>query len=340
MGVFVAMVGLAAGQPAAPHLPVDPFRFLSPGITIDATDRTRLDQGEPVVRMLPGRRGFVMLLAAIRVDVTPERFLDWAVEPERLQRGKYVPQVGRFSDVPRVSDVEGLTAEPGDIEELRRCRPGRCGVKIHGAEIKLAQARLQGPDWRRRGDSVIRELLVQRATAYLARGDAGLQPYQDNGQDVVPGVAFGELVSGLPFLHVRFPGLVRYLVDYPLARTGRVVTSRLYWSKEALGVKPIVGITHHVVALHGDPRLPEVLVVGKQVFATHYKNASVTVTALAGGPDGRYLVYLHRSDLDMLEGFLGGLTRRMIERRIRGEAPRVLRELRFRLEHGAPEQTQ
>lgn len=76
--------------------------------------------------------------------------------------------------------------------------------------------------------------------------------------------------------------------------------------------------------------------MAKQVFATHYKNGAVTVTVITRPGPERYLVYVHRSQLDVIHGIFGGLVRRMIERRVRSEAPGVLMGLRTRLERGDP----
>jgi len=63
---------------------------------------------------------------------------------------------------------------------------------------------------------------------------------------------------------------------------------------------------------------------------------AVSMTAIAGSGEARYLVYLHRSHVDVLQGFFAGLVRRIVEGRIRDEAPAVLNALRSRLEHGDP----
>jgi hypothetical protein len=112
--------------------------------------------------------------------------------------------------------------------------------------------------------------------------------------------------------------------------------SFLYWSKETLGMKPIISITHFSAARFNSPELPAAVVVAKQVYATHYKNASITVTALVAEDDRRYLVYLNHAHVDAFRGFFGGIVRRAVERRVKAEAPAVLRGLRVRLESGEP----
>jgi hypothetical protein len=95
--------------------------------------------------------------------------------------------------------------------------------------------------------------------------------------------------------------------------------------------------TSLIVRSH-DPGLPDALVAGKEIFATHYVNASLGLTAiLRGAPGGsNYLAYLNRSEVDMLGGVFGGLVRWFMQRRVKGEAANVLQELRRRLESGEP----
>lgn len=82
--------------------------------------------------------------------------------------------------------------------------------------------------------------------------------------------------------------------------------------------------------------MPEAVIVGKQVFATHYSDGSLSVTAVVRDGPRRYFAYINESDLDVLDGFWGGLARRILERRMRSEAPKVLETLRHRLESGEP----
>jgi hypothetical protein len=84
--------------------------------------------------------------------------------------------------------------------------------------------------------------------------------------------------------------------------------------------------------------VPEMLVIGKQILATHYIDAWLGVTALVRNPtNGRaYLVYVNRASLDMLKGFWGPLVRRILQQRLKAEAPAVLNGIRRRLESGMP----
>jgi hypothetical protein len=56
-----------------------------------------------------------------------------------------------------------------------------------------------------------------------------------------------------------------------------------------------------------------------------------------GGPN--YLVYVNRSQVDVLRGMFGGIVRWFIEHRLKDEAAEVLQGLRRRLESGEPPPT-
>ena len=116
------------------------------------------------------------------------------------------------------------------------------------------------------------------------------------------------------------------------------VESFVYWSKEQIAGKPIVSATHVSTLRSDDPDLPEGLAATVGIFSTHYVDASLGVMAVvresAGGPG--YLVYINRSQVDVLGGIFGGLVRMVVQRRLRSEATDVLRDIRKRLESGNP----
>ena len=296
----------------------------------------KLETGGTDVRVLAGRDGFVSIFAAIRTKASGDRLLAWAGEIELLQKGKYVPEIGRFSAPPRVEDLAGLVFEDDDLEEIHRCRLGNCGVKLSDGEIVQVQRVIGASDWKALLQGELRQILVQRAREYLLAGDAGAPLYHDDRKPVSPSEVFTLLVQRLLFLPRHFGCLTTYVRQYPGSGDAHVVGSFLYWSKESLGAKPIISITHLTLARFDDPWLPETLVVAKQVFATHYKNGSVTVTAITRSGPERYLVFVHPFQVDLIHGIFGGLVSRMMERRVRCEAPGVLLGLRKRLEGGDP----
>jgi hypothetical protein len=327
--VPVLYVALAGAQ-AAP--PVSPFEPLQPDVSISTEERSRLDAGETVVRVTPGHDGYLSLTAVVRVNAGSDRLIAWASNVELLQKGKYVPEIGRFSAIPAVADLDGLAIAEADLDALGRCRPGKCGVKLSADEIVA----LDGYRTRPELDMAYRQLLVQRARAYLARGDICMLPYHDHREPVATVPLFHTLVARMEFFPRRLGRLSKFLRDFPAPADEHVGETFLYWSKETLGMKPIISITHFSAARFNGPGMPTAVVVAKQVYASHYKNASITVSALVSDGSANYLVYLNRSHVDAFQGVFGGMVRRVVERRVQAEAPGVLFGLRKRLESGDP----
>lgn len=313
----------------------EPLAFLGPGVQIGSADRRRLDAGHAVVRMLPASGRALGVAAAVRIAAPPERLLTWTKEIATLRRSRYVPLVFRFSSPPRIEDLDALALDERDLNDLQRCRPGDCQIKLSAGEMARLLAHITPhSDWRHSVQQEFRQIVHDRAEAYLRDGDGGLPPYNDERVPIAPVVEFAALVDRLGL--AQPPGVPEYLQYFPRLDHPDVVDSFLYWSTEALGARPITSVTHVTLLQGEEPAVPRALVIAKQVFATHYRDGAVSMTTIAGRDDERYLVYVHWSHVDMLDGFFGGLLRRVIEGRVRDEAPPVLDALRTRLENGDP----
>ncbi len=325
---------------AAPATASDPFAFFRPSVVVSVDDRRHLDQGQPVAGVVPGQDSEVAVFAAVPVDVDGDRLVAWMRHIADLKKSPYVLAIGRFSDPPRIEDLEGLTLDDEDLSEIRQCQPRHCGVKLTGAEMDRLRHTIAdaGTAWKPALQDAFRHLVLERVQLYLADGHAGLPAYEDKGGSVSRAASLSSVVRHSEFLGERLPRFAEYLDHYPRAPMPDV-ESFIYWSKERLGGRPIVSATH-VGIVRGDGVLaPDALVAGKGIFATHYINASLGLTALMRGAPGAhdYLVYINRSDVDVVRGFFGGLARWLMERRLEKEASGVLSGLRRRLESGDPD---
>lgn len=316
---------LAAADASGP----DVFAFLAPDVTLDAEDRARLDAHDPIVQVRAGKDGMIAMSALVRVDAPVETFVAWA-QDLASQQGRYVPEIGRFSVPPRLEDLQALTLEPDDLAALSRCRPGACAVKLSDDEM----THLAAIDERAALERGFREMLVARAAEYLTRGDAAMPPYHDHATPLRPAEAFAEVADRLTFFPKNLPCHANYLRGAPAAHDARIGASFLYWSKETLGMRPIISITHLSVSRVTEPGLPAAVAAARQVYATHYKNAALTVTALLVRGDSRYVAYVNRTSVDAFQGLFGGMVRGVVERRVKAEAPGVLRALQRRLQSG------
>ena len=71
----------------------------------------------------------------------------------KFKRSKSVLQIGVFGASASVADVQDLTLDPDDIDELERCRPGACGVQLSSEAIRrFQQVAVRNPPQSRNGD--------------------------------------------------------------------------------------------------------------------------------------------------------------------------------------------
>ena len=314
----------------------DPFAFFRPTVIVTDGERRQLARGDPVARVVPAQDREVMVFAAVPVTIGPDRLVAWMRNVAAFKKSRYVLAIERFSDPPRIEDLATLNIDNGDLEAIRQCRRGDCSLKLAGAEMELLQRAAAG----RRGgletslQRAFRVVVLERVQTYL-RGATGhcsttkivASPYRSTHAS--------RLLAHMAVL-ARTSQFANVLARYPRVPAPDV-ESFVYWSKEDLSAKPIISATHVNIIRHDDGVRPDVLVAGKGIFATHYMTASLGLTALVRGTDGGdYLVYLNRSEVDVLGGFFGGIVRMFVERRLKSEASDILRGLRTRLESGDP----
>lgn len=334
--VAAAVAGVRVGGTHARR--ADPFAFFHPDVTVDAADRERLDRGDVVVRVLPSRDGQLSVFASSRLDAPAEALVTWTRAIAELKQSKFVRAVRRFSDPPVLEDLDALVLDEGDVEAVRQCRVGDCGVKLERHELESLRAATAGPEWRAAIQQEFRRVVLNRVNAYRSEGLAGLAPSVDRRDGLQPKDAFAAILAASPYLRDRLPGIGSRLMDYPRVDVPGV-ESFFYWSKDQYSTgKGVISVTHVDVVRPDAVGAPAVLVLGKEIFATHYRTGSLGVTAVVHDPvfDQRYLVYINRSQVDLLHGLFGGLKRKLIEGRLASESESFVRLVRTRLESGAP----
>lgn len=335
-----AIAGIVAGIQAGgtSTLRTDPFAFFEPHVVVGAADRERLERGDVVVRILPSRNGQLGVFAASRFNGPAEALVTWTRAIAELKQSRFVLAVQRFSDPPALEDLDAMALDEGDVEAVRRCRIGDCGVKLAAQEIESLRAAGAGPEWRTAIQREFRRAVLNRVHAYRSDGLAGLPAYADRPGVVRPADVFASILAGSPYLRDRLPGIEERLTDYPRADAPGV-ESFFYWSKEQYGTgKRVISVTHVDIVRPDAAGAPAVLVLGKEIFATHYRTGSLGLTAVVydPAPDRRYLVYINRSQVDLLHGVFGGLKRKLIEGRLADESTELVRAVRGRLESGVP----
>jgi hypothetical protein len=121
--------------------------FLVSSFGVSSQEIEAIDHGYVMARTLPARDPReVATLGVVRVQVTPEFYVEQLADIVRFKRTEAVLEIGRFGNPPDLRDVAALTLDDSDIGRLRDCQVGDCGIQLSAEAI--AQFR-KGVDWRR-----------------------------------------------------------------------------------------------------------------------------------------------------------------------------------------------
>jgi hypothetical protein len=309
-------------------------KFLAATAGFSAEKLANLDRGNPEGSIFDSRISTEMApFGAIRVRVPGDYFLRRYRDIADFKKAKEVLKVGKFSSPPRIEDLEGLTLEPGEIDALRKCRPGDCVIKMSDPMIRRLQENVdwKAPDSGSRAMSVYRQLLLEYVKDYLARGRPALMEYHNRKTPIRLQEQSDSILADSTSLKARFPAVARFLDTFPNQPPPNT-EQFIYWSKEAFGFKPVVSVTHAVVH---SPAPGSIVIASRQLYATHYFIGSLGLAEFAENTPtgaGAYMMYLNRTRVDLLGSFFGPLIRRIVRGRVQEGMERNLRLVKERLE--------
>jgi hypothetical protein len=320
----------SAASPVQTYL-TDNFRF-------GANEFRDLERRLPVTRTLDTADGReVATVSAIQVRVPAEFYADQLRDIVAFKRNASVLQIGRFGVPARAEDAAGLTLEPDDVDHLRGCRPGACKIQLSAEAI--ARFRREVPSGTAAphdaANRTMREVLAGLVNRYRSSGDASLEPYADVDPPTSVATEFARMIASRPAILQRVPVLHDHLVRYPPHDNDAGVNDLIYWSKERMGPAVVVSVTHLAIArIDGAPPLAYAA-ASKQIYSSHYFDASLGLTIVLrdeAGPESAYLVYANRSRIDALGGIFGGVKRAIVRSRARAAAHGSMVEARDRVE--------
>ena len=171
---FLGLLGFDAGRPT--DVTSNDFAFLRPWFDLEQREREKLAQRRVVVRSLPAADRQIGVIAVSAVAISPEAFVARVRAAGDLKRGV---TSNRFSDPPSLQDLATLSLDEGDIDRLRRCRPGDCRLNFADHEISAMQLALRGSPKgaATEGQEAFRRVVLDRILRYKAGGLDALPEY-------------------------------------------------------------------------------------------------------------------------------------------------------------------
>ena len=287
--------------------PAQLTQFLQSSIGLDAKQLAAIERGEIVTVALDTKIGRdVAVFGIITTRVSRDALVRQVRDFPTSLRGPNRVRFGIFGNPATLGDVQSLTVEKNDANDLRDCRPGDCKFKLPPSEIRRLRERV---DWSAADlpslvTAYTRQRLVDYVTNYRAQGDSAMVEY-DGPPVVRASDAFAALLEQSPYVFDFAPSLQEYLVSYPRTKLDGGI-ELTYWSEDtAPHLRKILSLTHLV--LYSPPELPGTsLVAAKQIYADHYFEAAFDLTTIVDRPDtGSYVLVVRRYRFDNLPS--GGL---------------------------------
>ena len=89
-------------------------------------------------------------------------------------------EIGSFSSQPTLGDLESLTLETGDIEDLKDCVVGECQVKLSAAMIERFRKEIDwnAPDYALKVTSLFKQMLSEYVQRLPDARRSGADPVQ------------------------------------------------------------------------------------------------------------------------------------------------------------------
>ena len=333
LALAISEVLSARAQGTVDALPMEEF------LPLAKSDRTKLLAGKVLVKTLASKSGReVGVAGVVRLNVPPEFFLGQYRDIAAFKSSPQITQIGQFGRPPDASDLKNLTWEPAELNALRKCHAGDCGMKLSSDAMQSLRGRVDWtrPDHQALAQSLLRNLLTGYVSEYMAAGNPALMRYNDKDPPVILREEFQGILDAFSWIRDVAPELRDYLLSYP-ERPPSGAENLFYWSKERFGLKPVVSITHVAIERKMHNGRDWLLIASKQLYASHYFEGSLGLTVLIGDSEpsdgrGSWMVYMNRSRADALGGWLASVKRAVVARRLSSGMTREIERLRSRLE--------
>jgi hypothetical protein len=290
----------------------------------------RLDRGEPIAKVLDTDRREVAVVGAVRITGSQAKLFDRYRSASNEKTSDVVMETGRFSTPPVPDDLRHLHFEDYDLDTIRTCKPGDCGVRLSTRDMgRFAQDVNWGAsNWKEQAADLWRKLLAANANAYLANGTLG--DYRNKATPLDVADEFKILYESFADFERLSPEFMAHLKHFPSARL-EGTEDLLYWSKDDIN-RPVTRVTH--LSLYPAPRgvSRPGFIATKQIYAAHYFDAGLGLTCAFDDGLGFYMVSMNRVRTRSLTGFTRTLVRSIVQRRSRDSVEGLLRSMKGAIE--------
>ncbi len=318
----------------AEQFPAHLHFFLKNQLHFSSEDFQKINAGQAVSKWVDApHENEVAVTGVIYLPVSIDTFLNHLLSEQLLLESTDVMEMGIFQNPPDLADLGRLTFDPGDLKSLKKVQIGNSKVKLSADAIQKIQTEI---DWKQsqakeKAALLSKKILVDYIRNYGVGGDSAMIVYQDKKYALNTADQFHHLVSESYLLKQYYPNFQSYLENYNGSNFPGL-TDLICWVKTDMGTRNnVITFDHIFIYMPENARFAKSLIIAKQLYANHYFEASLGITALIptanGNSTGFYLLYLNQSQIDALrDSFFKGLIRRKIRY---GIETLVRRKLKF-----------
>jgi len=333
---LVVLITLCASISLAPRSTLgqgsveDFHNILREKLAFDESDLAALRGGHTVVKLLPIQdKKEVALAGSVGLQVRAQAFLESFRENMATKSNPAILEIGRFSNQPTLNDLNDLSFDKGDIEDLKRCVVGDCQLKLSASMIERLRKEINWdtPDYAIKATHLLKLMLLDYVRNYLTRGDVALIEYSDKEKTVRLAQEQLALKAASTYMNAILTNS-----SQPSRSTLTNIENAIVWSKINFGLKPVISINHIAIYENSDEVGPQVFITSKQIYASHYFNSSLAITAFINIPGlESYLVYENRSRVDGFGGLFGSLKRGIVANKAMNALSAILDQSKARL---------
>jgi hypothetical protein len=274
--------------------------------------------GQAVAKSLHSRiADEIFVFGAVYIHATPESYLIFSRDFDRLRTLPGYLAIGEFSDPPELSDLKDFTFDAEDIKALRDCKPGDCQIQMPASSIEELHKSvdLSAPDAEQKVTELLQKTVLERLVAYQRAGNQVLGVYNDKRNPTEVPEQFKYMLSYSKALPEYLPEFYNYLLTYPDGKPARV-DDTFYWAKVKFGLKPTLRVVHVLTMRGSGPAEPEYTIAEKQLYSSHYFETALDLTfcvpeAVDPKQPGFYLIMAMGSEQAGLTGFKGSIVRKV-----------------------------
>lgn len=319
----------------------EPFRFLEQYIGLKDDQVASIDHGKAVAQVLPTPEpSEVVIFGAVYINASCENYLKVAQNLDSLRGLPNYLGIRQFSTPPKLSDLEGFVLEDDDINDLKRCRPGKCQLQLPTESMEEFERSVNWsvPDVANQVNRLAQKMALEELTQYQKAGNSALGTYYDKEHSLLVVDQFESLVGESASMAHYLPDLQHYLIGYPQAQLPNS-KSLFYWERVKFGLKPTLRINQMVIYRGSHSSGPIDSVAIKQLYASHYFQTALDLSVCvrdSSRPDdkGFYLITLKGSRQAGLTGPKGTIIRKAAVSRTRSSLEASLMDMKSVLESG------